>query len=386
MLYFYSECLRSADIEVRDGPHAAHAHCILVLALCMVIGCEEIWLVPNNHLYGSDTCCLRLESRENFFTWQPQIAKLRTRPRLLKGVLWITYILSQLNMSSHASNGLTEDVDHNVSALDRLCQVPYHFSFPSLDSPNIAQDAELVDVTFPGPEKSSRTERIRFHDYQAIYAHPGLYESLFHHQLECQSPQKLVSLLGQCIPSSTEQPLNVLEIGAGNGIVAEELRLRLGTVIGRLVGTDLFPEARDAVMRDRPRVYDRYIVGDLLAQENEHWGLKSETFDALVVCAALGPGWGDLPIEAMLKAMKLLKDGAFVAITMNEKWLADGPSGNSLWDSLISDLKGGKGQTWNGLREVRRQHYRHRLDMRGNWIWYFAVVFQKELMDSRSTC
>lgn len=82
--------------------------------------------------------------------------------------------------------------------LTRLSRLPYQFQFPDIESPSIAQDAELVGVTFPADteEGTPQPTRIRFHDYEVIYSHPGLYESLFHGRLECQSPQKLVSLLG----------------------------------------------------------------------------------------------------------------------------------------------------------------------------------------------
>ena len=267
-----------------------------------------------------------------------------------------------------------------TSAIERLSRIPYDFAFPSVGTPDIPQDAEFVDVTFPpAPGNHSRCECIKFHDYRAIYQHRGLYESLFHGRLQCQSPQSLVSLLTRCIPPSPVQSLSVLELGAGNGIVAEELRAQLGSSVGSLVGADLYPEARDAALRDRPGAFDLYLVGDFLAQDSEYGILKCKKFDVLVVCAALGPGWGDLPVEVVSEALTLLKDEGFVAITMNEKWLTDKPSGNALWNRLISSLKEGGSPIWHDLKECRRQNYRHRLDMRGDWIWYLAVVYQKRL-------
>ncbi|KAL8796920.1 MAG: hypothetical protein Q9182_007282 [Xanthomendoza sp. 2 TL-2023] len=271
------------------------------------------------------------------------------------------------------------DVEISTSISKRLSRVPYDFHFPTIESPSIAQDAELVDVTFPADaEGTSQTKRIRFHDYQAIYSHQGLYESLFHRRLECQSPQTLVSLLGQCIHPSSKEPLSVLEIGAGNGVVAEELRTQLGSVIGRLVGTDIFPESRDAVVRDRPQVYDDYLVGDLLQPDTELSSLGPASFGALIVCAALGPGWGDLPVQAMLRATEYLVDDGLVAITLNVKWLSDEPTDSSTWNDLIGQLKEGEIKSWSGLTEVRKQKYHHRRDMRGNWISYYAIVLRKK--------
>jgi len=56
--------------------------------------------------------------------------------------------------------------------------------------------------------------------------------------------------------------LTALDLGAGNGIVGEELRA-IG--VSSIVGVDLLPEASAAAKRDRPTVYDDYLVADLTA-------------------------------------------------------------------------------------------------------------------------
>ena len=68
--------------------------------------------------------------------------------------------------------------------------------------------------------------------------------------------------------------------------------------MGSLVGTDILPEARTAALRDHPKVYDRYIVADLLA-DCEKLIPKQGCQDVLSICAAFGPSWGDMPIEAL---------------------------------------------------------------------------------------
>lgn len=118
-------------------------------------------------------------------------------------------------------------------------------------------------------------------------------------------------------------------------------------------------------------------------QDTQLSSLSRENFDVIVICAALGPGWGDLPIEAMLRAMNYLADGGLMAITVNGKWLSDKPTNCNLWNDLISQLKEGNVRAWNGLTEVRRQKYRHRRDMRGNWIMYYAIVLRKEDPDQK---
>ena len=82
--------------------------------------------------------------------------------------------------------------------------------------------------------------RIRFHDYHEIYSIPGLYEYLFCQKLRCISPDIITSLLVDEInkSSASVSELEVLEIGAGNGIVGELLKKQ---GIGSLVGIDIVP-------------------------------------------------------------------------------------------------------------------------------------------------
>src|SRR3954466_7232239 len=82
------------------------------------------------------------------------------------------------------------------------------------------QDHEWCLVTVNG-----RTRKVRFHDYDEIYKVPGLYEFLFYERLECCSPEVVVGLLADEITAEAVDPstLRVLDLGAGNGMVGEEL-------------------------------------------------------------------------------------------------------------------------------------------------------------------
>lgn len=201
---------------------------------------------------------------------------------------------------------------------------------------------------------------------------------IFHKHLQCQSPQGLVSLLAECVGThpvfASGKPLRVLEIGAGNGIVAAELKAQLDGRIETLIGTDILPEAREAAMRDRPNVFDQYFVADLLDQTQVAW-LGKGKFEVLVACAALGLGWGDMPVQALLTALTVVRDGGLVAITMNECWL--GKADETPWGQFIAKLDGKGLEGLSNLRELQRKRYKHRLDVRGNWIWYMAIIFEK---------
>lgn len=168
--------------------------------------------------------------------------------------------------------------------------------------------------------------------------------------------------------------MHVLDIGAGNGIVAAEVKAQLVGSVRRLVGTDILPEAREAAMRDRPNVYDQYVVADLTDERQvESFGKKH--FEVMITCAALGPGWNDMPVQALQGALAMVQEGGLVAITVNVCWL--GKADETPWGQFIAMLDGKSIKAWGNLKEVQRKIYKHRLDVRGNWIWYMAIIFEK---------
>lgn len=214
---------------------------------------------------------------------------------------------------------------------------------------------------------------------QAVcYNENGCDRNIFHKHLQCQSPPELVSLLAECVGShpafALEKPLHVLDVGAGNGIVAAEVRTQLAGRVRQLVGTDILPEAREAAMRDRPNVYDQYVVADLLnVKQVELFGKKQ--FNVMITCAALGPGWNDMPVQALLTVLAAVKEGGLVAITVNVCWL--GKADETPWGQFTAMLDGKAINAWGNLQEVQRKKYKHRLDVRGKWIWYMAIIFEK---------
>ena len=69
---------------------------------------------------------------------------------------------------------------------------------------------------------------------------------------ECRSPAEVVGLLGRQLEADGVDPeeLSVLDVGAGNGIVGEELRA-LG--VSGLVGVDILPGGRRGRRARPPR-------------------------------------------------------------------------------------------------------------------------------------
>lgn len=173
-------------------------------------------------------------------------------------------------------------------------------------------------------------------------------------------------------------PLTILDVAAGNGIVGAELRNQLAGEPGirRLIGTDLLESARSAALRDRPNIYDDYVAADLT---QPHDSALPPSSDIVVICAALGPGDGDLPLEAVDGAISLLREGGLLVLTVNAENQRGGSSPR--WQSFMASVtngRGGGGSHWRGLEEVARQRFRHRKNVQGKWIdRYMALIYKK---------
>ena len=110
----------------------------------------------------------------------------------------------------------------------------HNIRFPASDTNGLSQD----ETYFTLVDARGVETQIRFHNYDAIYAHQGLYEQLFYDRLQCHSPEKVVAILHHAM---AEEPwlfnaLRVLDLGAGNGMVGSELQ-KFG--VARLVGVDI---------------------------------------------------------------------------------------------------------------------------------------------------
>jgi predicted TPR repeat methyltransferase len=244
-----------------------------------------------------------------------------------------------------------------------LSTAEYDVRLPRDTASDFDQDQEWCELVIDG-----KPRRIRFHDYHEIYSIPGLYEHLFYELLKCDSPRAVVDALGHELDALGRgaETLRVLEVGAGNGMVGAELD-ELG--VPTIVGVDIIEEAAAAAERDRPGIYDQYLVLDLTAiPEDVHENLRRRGFNCLVTVAALG--FGDIPPDAFANAYNLVEPGGLIAFNIKEDFLTDGDG--SGFSRLI------KQGLADGALEIKAQErYVHRLSVAGDPLHYMAIIAAK---------
>lgn len=239
----------------------------------------------------------------------------------------------------------------------------FELFFPAVDEV-LDQDEEWCEVVV-----AERRRRIRFHDYHELYEIPGLYEEVFSHRLHCESPALITRLLGQELAESGTDPaeLRVLDVGAGNGMVGEELR-RLG--VGTVYGIDIIPEAASAAERDRPGVYDEYLVADLTDLSPEDRAtLTGAELNTMTTVATLG--FGDMPPLAFVEAYNLISTPGRAAFNIKEDFVRTRDlSGFSRLIRRMLDEQ--------AMLPLAQERYQHRVSVQGNPLYYIAFVARKE--------
>jgi SAM-dependent methyltransferase len=236
--------------------------------------------------------------------------------------------------------------------------------FPKIDTHNLDQDEEFFFLI----ESDGNEKKILFHEYAEIYKTKGLYEQLFYERLKCNSPAKVSEALRYPLSQVQENhsELRVLDLGAGNGMMGEQLRKQ---GVARLIGADIIPEAKEATERDRPMIYDAYYIADFCnLTEEQREDIQEWSFNCLTTVAALG--FGDIPAKAFMEAFNILQSKGWIAFNIKETFLdKTDETGFSIAirELIFSEY----------LDIYYLERYQHRLSMEGQPLYYFAIAGRK---------
>jgi len=229
------------------------------------------------------------------------------------------------------------------------------------------QTAESLVVRFA----DGREERMRLHEYDRVYAVPGLYEEVVQRRLECLSPRVLADSLVKCAARFDLAPgdLRVFDLAAGNGVTGEELAAR---GVPELVGSDNVDEAREAASRDRPGLYSQYLVGEIDEAPELRAVVRERGLNALVCAGALG--LGHITAASFGRLWAQFPTGALFSASVDEG-LAK-PGGSDFGDYLAELEEGDEAEV------LQRERFRHRSLMSGGEVHYVAVVVHKGALEA----
>jgi predicted TPR repeat methyltransferase len=247
----------------------------------------------------------------------------------------------------------------------------YDITYPT-HAHQLDQNEEYVTLVSDDEHK-----KVLLHDYEQIYEIPGLYEEVLYNHLKCCSPQKLCSLLNTALSEeeNTEPPLRVLDFGAGNGVAGEQIKEHIGCET--IVGVDILEKAKKAALRDRPVLYDDYIVADFTNLNDQKRGeLEAFEFNTLFSVAALG--YDHIGTQAFLNAFDLVSDDAWVVFNIKDLFLSeeDSTGFRTTIETLIDQR----------LNVYASQRYVHRYSIADEPLYYVGIVGKKQESATGATC
>ena len=212
---------------------------------------------------------------------------------------------------------------------------------------------EVIHVRHP----DGRVEEVRLHDYERLYALPGVYEQIVQGRLGCRSPAELAGMLGHAVDALgwARADMRVLDIAAGNGVSGEALA---AAGLHPVLGTDIVPAARAAALRDRPGLYDQYLTLDLLAlSDARRVAVTALHANALSCVAPVGEHGSELPPTALVAAAGLLAPDALV-VYMHDP-------GRGVPDAVTAEVWTAGLGAGTDAQELERRRYVHRHTVNG---------------------
>ncbi len=231
-----------------------------------------------------------------------------------------------------------------------------------------SNDTRQSSETFTAIVDGQR-RKYSMHDYRSMYSIPDLYDAMMYGMLGCDTPRRLAAEFKSKIAiEGLNEQLRILDIGAGSGAFAEHLR-DSGLPVDKIMGLDIFPQAREAALRDRPAAYDDYLLCDLTnlaADEKFHL----DEFAPNCVAVASATGWGNhIPVEGFQNAFDMLSDrGWFVFHVKPDDPDPECVALNEWIDGLVAD---------NKIDNISGDEIFHRWNTSGDRIHYSYVIGRK---------
>ena len=239
---------------------------------------------------------------------------------------------------------------------------PFTAELAPQDDPAIGD--EIIHVRF----EDGDTEQLRLHDYERVYALPGVYEQIVQERLGCRSPQQLAEMLAGAVDGLgwERTDARVLDIAAGNGVSGEALAAQ---GLHPVLGTDIVPVAREAALRDRPGLYDEYLTLDLLdIAPHERARLMALGANVLSCVAPVGGHPSQLPAAALAAAAALLTPDALVAYMHDPAFGVPDPVTPALWSQTLG--------AHVHAQELARTPYLHRYTVNGRPFEMVGVIWR----------
>ena len=232
-------------------------------------------------------------------------------------------------------------------------------------------DPEIGDEVIRVRHDDGRTEELRLHDYERLYALPGVYEQIVQERLGCRSPAQLAGMLASAVDAAgwARGDIRVIDVAAGNGVSGEALA---AVGLHPVLGTDIVPAAREAALRDRPGLYDEYLTLDLLAlTEAERAAVAALGANALSCVAPVGTHASELPPDALLAAAALLAPDALVVYMHDRNRTPSDAMTVERWAA-------GLGRVGTGIQaeQLERRRYLHRHTVNGEAFDMDGVVWR----------
>jgi predicted TPR repeat methyltransferase len=253
----------------------------------------------------------------------------------------------------------------------------------TLVSPELALAREALEIALPDPTRDltqdeewfvvrigDQWRRLRLHDYDEIFEVQGLYERVVYDILQTVSPEVVGDLFEEALRDAGQDPASmvVMDLGAGNGCVAEALSTR---GLQTFVGVDISQPGALAAYRDRPGLYTDYVVADLCAPRAcDQETLEQYKFNALACVAALG--FGDIPPAVFAAAFNQIEDEGWIVFTIKADFLEAKVDGSGFAAMVRAMIKDGT------LEIAAQKRYQHRVNTAGDGLEYVAFVGRKQ--------